>query len=370
MTTVAHGGAEYANVDLLDGLAARGWDTTLITDLPDLVTGTRVNVREADLGPKLSKRSLGQVATGFVPWTVRLRRALAEEAARAPIDVTLLHFKKEQLMTPFLPRSITGRVLWAEWGPLPLPMRRPGARHLYATAARMTDHILAVSRETADSLIEVGVPEGRVSVLPPIVSSGIAFDPEARARVRARWGVTDDTFVVGCVSRLSGGKRVDVIIDALDHLDGDVRLVIAGEGDNAAELRARAAHLGDRVLFLPGVRGQVSQILSAFDAQVFAPQEQEGLPRSLMLGMLMGLPVLATGPTGAAGLLDPSAVASPAHDPRAVAALLARHRADPALRRREGDALRTIAQRRFDPARTTEQAERVLLGQNGARPRG
>lgn len=361
MTTASHGGAEYANVDLLARLAARGWRATLLTNLPDLVDGTPVEARTIDLGPKLSRRDAPRVVAGLPLYAARLRRALRAEHRRAPIDVTLLHFKKEQLLTPLLP-PVAGRVVWAEWGPLPLPMRRPPARPLYAAAAACAAHVLAVSDATRDSLVSAGVPAARISVLPPIVAADVTFDAAARARVRAAWGATDRTFVIGCVSRLSAGKRVDVLIDAVARMDGDVMLVIAGSGDDAAALRARAAPLGDRVRFLPSVRGHVSEILSGFDVQVFAPQPQEGLPRSLMLGMLMGLSVLATGPEGAVPLLGTTAVARPAHDPAAVAALLERHRADPELRRREGEALQAIARERFDPERIVERAERVLLG--------
>lgn len=361
MTTQSHGGAEYANVDLLDALAARGWRATLLTNLPDLAAGTRVTAHRIDLGPKLSRRDARRVVAGFPRWTRRLERAIAAEHAWAPVDVTLLHFKKEQLMTPLLRRRVPGRLVWAEWGPLPLPMRQTPVRQLYAAAAREADHILAVSEGTAASLVEAGVPPAEISVLPP-VTTDVAFDDAARARVRAAWGVTDASFVIGCVSRLTAGKRIDVIIDAVARMDGDVRLVIAGGGDHADELRARAEPLGDRVRFLPTVRGRVSEILSGFDVQVFSPQPQEGVPRSVMLGMRMGLSVVATGPEGAGDLLDPAAVAQPAHDPEAVAALLTHRREGPELRRREGDALRAVAEARFDPGQIAERAERILLG--------
>lgn len=363
MTTASRGGAEYANVDLLARLADRGWRTTLLTNMPDLVDGTAVEARPIDLGPKLSRRDAARVVAGFPAYTSRLRRALEAERRRAPIDATLLHFKKEQLMTPFLPRAATGRIVWAEWGPLPLPMRRPHVRKLYAAAAARADHLIAVSDATRASLVRAGVPAARITVLPPVVNADVTFDAAARARMRAEWGAGDDTFVVGCVSRLSGGKRVDVLIDAVARMEGDVMLVIAGSGDDEPRLRAQAAPLGDRVRFLPTVRGHVSAVLSGFDVQVFAPQPQEGLPRSLMLGMLMGLSVLATGPEGAGPVLGAAAVARPANDPAAVAELLERHRADPELCRREGEALQIVARERFDPEQITEEAERVLLGE-------
>ena len=43
--------------------------------------------------------------------------------------------------------------------------------------------------------------------------------------------VDEQALVVGCVSRFQRRKRNDVAIDAMAHLDGDVRLVMAGEGE-------------------------------------------------------------------------------------------------------------------------------------------
>lgn len=362
-TTAERGGAEYANVDMLDALADRGAQATLLTNLPDLADGTGVTVRPIDLGPKLGRRSLARVAAGMLPWTVRLRRALRREAAAAPIDCTLLHFKKEQFMTPLLSRRVAGRIVWAEWGPLPGPLTRAPFRQIYRLAARSADHILAVSENTADSLHAIGIPADRITVVPPVVPAHrLRFDPLKRARQRAEWGASDGTFVIGCVSRLSNSKRVDVLIDALDHLDGDVLVVVGGSGEALPRLQAAAAAHPGRVRFEPSVRGRVVEVLSACDVQVFAPQPQEGLPRSLALGMLMERPIVATADNGTAGLLAPEAIVSPAHDPAALARTLDAYRADPARRRREGAALRRRALERFDPDTTVATITRGLTG--------
>ncbi len=58
-TTSERGGAEYANVDLLEALRQRGHDVLLVTNVPDIAAKTGVPVLPIDLGPKLSKRSVG-----------------------------------------------------------------------------------------------------------------------------------------------------------------------------------------------------------------------------------------------------------------------------------------------------------------------
>jgi hypothetical protein len=120
-TSNERGGAEYANVDLLEALAARGHDVVLLTNLPDLAIGTQVRVRAVDLGPKLARRTARRVVLQLPRTLLRLARALRAEQ---PIGVTFLHFKKEQMLAALLPARLTGRIVWAEWGPVPPALRR------------------------------------------------------------------------------------------------------------------------------------------------------------------------------------------------------------------------------------------------------
>jgi glycosyltransferase involved in cell wall biosynthesis len=351
-TSDERGGGEYANVEVLSGLQASGVDVTLLTNQPALVEGTEVPVLEIELGPKIRRTTLLRVALGFPRWLWRLRRALEREARRKPIDVLLLHFKKEQLMSAILPRRLTGAVVWAEWGRLPEPVAHGPARLLYLAAARRAKLIVAVSESTRSSLIDAGVPVEKVVVIHNIVDGAeVAFDAAARERYRREWGVEEQTFVLGCVSRLNASKRNDVIVDALAYLPEEVMLVLAGDGEDEPALRARAAPHGDRARFLPTPRGYVQEVLSACDLSVFAPQQVEGAPRSIIFGQLTGRPVIATGPEGAEGMILPGTgtIVTPPHDPRALAACLDEYRRDSARRAREGAAGRALALKRYDP---------------------
>lgn len=351
-TSGERGGGEYANVEVLSGLRAHGLDVTLLSNQPALVEGTAVPVVQIELGPKIGRTTLRRVGRGFPRWLWRLRRALGREAKRKPIDVLLVHFKKEQLMSAILPRRLTGAVVWAEWGRLPEQIAHGPARLLYLAAARRAKLIVAVSESTRSSLIDAGIPAEKVVVIHNIVDGReIAFSAAARTRYRREWGVEDRTFVLGCVSRLNASKRNDVIVDALAYLPESVMLVLAGDGEDEPALRARAAPYGDRVRFLPTPRGYVQEVLSACDVAVFAPQQVEGAPRSIIFGQLTERAVIASGPEGADGMVvaGTGTIVSPAHDPRALAACIESYREDPARRAREGHAGRELALERYDP---------------------
>jgi glycosyltransferase involved in cell wall biosynthesis len=352
------GGAEYANVELLNALGACGAKVNLLGDQPALVSGTNVPFTAIDLGPKIKRSSWRRVVLGFVLWLARLRRALEHEARAQPIDVTLVHFKKEQLMSALLPRRLTGAVVWAEWGRLPVPLTRGPARLFYLAAARRAKLIVAVSESTRESLIEAGVPAAKVIVINNIVDGEeVAFDALARESYRRDWGVNEGTLVLGCVARMNASKRNDVIVDAMAYLPEDVMLVMAGDGDDEAALRARAAPYGDRVRFLPTPRGYVQKVLSACDLTVFAPQELEGAPRAIIFGQLCERAVIASGPEGARDMVAPGtgSIVTPAHDPRMLAACIEAYRSDPDRRAREGRAGRALAQSRYDRSAVVEE---------------
>jgi glycosyltransferase involved in cell wall biosynthesis len=370
-TTNERGGAEYANVDLLDALAARGHDVLLLTNVPDIATGTRVAVREIDLGPKLARRSALCVALRGPLTLIRLARALR---AAHPVDVVLLHFKKEQLLVSLLPSRLTGRIVWAEWGPVPTQMRRGLARVAYVLAARRAYHVIAVSEGTERTVVDAGVPAAKVKVVPNLVDvEDVNFDPHGREELRRAWRVGDDVLVVGCISRFQRRKRNDVVIDAMAHTAQDVVLVMAGEGEEEQALRTHAAPYGERVRFAPNVRGQVEKFLSACDLLVFAPSPTEGAPRVIVMAQLVGIPVVATDAEGAAGLIPPGAgaIVSPSHDPIALARAIDIYRRDPDRRRREGEQARNATLESHDPERTlrsVEDALGVTPGRSRSRP--
>lgn len=359
-TTNERGGAEYANVDLLDALARRGHDVVLLTNVPDVAAGTGVRVHEIDLGPKLAWRTAAGVIVAAPLTLLRLARALRSER---PVAATLLHFKKEQLLCSLLPRRLTGEIVWAEWGHVPSIMRRGLPGRLYALAARRAWRIMAVSRGTRNTVIEAGVPAAKVQVVPNLVDvDSVRPDADARAQYRDSWEVSEQTLVIGCISRFQRRKRNDVVIDAMAHLDGEVLLVLAGEGEEEQALRERAAPLGARIHFVPNVRGHVEQFLSACDVLVFAPSPTEGEPRVIVMAQLLGVPVVATHPMGAEGLIPAGGgtIVAPHHDPRALAAALVAYRDDRRRSRTEGRVAQLVTRESHDPEQTLSAIEQAL----------
>lgn len=361
MTTSARGGGEYAAVDLLDALIGRGHECVMLSNVPDLADGTRVPVRPIDLGPKLSRRTALSVIAKAPLALKTLKDALE---CQTPYDVLLVHYKKEQLLAPWVPKRLRPKLVWAEWGPVPRQLRSGPPNVVFRRAARSVHVVLAVSAGTKSSLVEAGVDARKVAVVPNVMDlDAVRFSAEARMRVRTEHGISADAFTVGCVSRFHPKKRLDVLIRAAAQLGPDAHLLLAGEGETEDELKALSHELlGDRAHVLPTPHRAIGDILSAIDVSVFCPSTTEGAPRAVIYAMEASRPVVSTGPEGVADMIEPGmgAIAHREHDSEALAALLKQYRDDPSRVAREGAAGRRLAEQRYDGAVVAEQIERLL----------
>jgi glycosyltransferase involved in cell wall biosynthesis len=373
MTTDSSGGAEFAALEMLEALRQRGHETVMLTDMPGIGRDTEVEVRPIALGPKLSTGTWIGLAARWPLLLWRLRGALAEQT---PYDVLLVHYKKEQLLARMLPSTLRRTVVWAEWGPVPFPMRKGLPRRAYLTAAAAVPLVMAVSEGTRRSVIDVGVEEQKVVVVPNVLrTEEIRYTEQGRARVRAELGIPEQAFVVGCISRFHPKKRNDVVVDAVRDLDdARVHLILAGDGETESQLRTLAAGLGERVHFIPTPGSEVPDVLSAFDVSVFCPSPTEGAPRAVILGMLAARPCLSTGAEGVSDMISSEigGIAEPENDPDSLRALLVRYLDDPQRASREGAAARAHAERTYAAPVVAELIEGLLddaIAAGASRPR-
>jgi Glycosyltransferase len=100
-----------------------------------------------------------------------------------------------------------------------------------------------------------------------------------------------------------------------------LRLVIAGDGPQRAEVEAEiaATGIGD-ITWLAGARSDVPEIMRALD--IFAlPSQAEGISNTILEAMASGLPVAATDVGGNAELVAAGETGAlvPAQDPHAMA---------------------------------------------------
>lgn len=171
-----------------------------------------------------------------------------------------------------------------------------GVRALYLATERLSDATIAVSPTVHDRLEKWGVRPRRMTVIPNGVDlDRVSFDPDARARVRAEFGIGAADYVIGVLGRLDPNKQFDLVIEAAAPLLGPAaKLLIVGKGEQDAHLRevAQSCGVADRAIFA-GERHDVAALLSAMDLFV-ASSKQETFGLSVLEALANGAPVVYT----------------------------------------------------------------------------
>jgi glycosyltransferase involved in cell wall biosynthesis len=206
--------------------------------------------------------------------------------------------------------------------------------------ASLTDRAIAVSASTRDFLVrERHVPAHRVRLIwngAPLEE----FAPRGRERrlaVRRELGLADDAPVMGSIGRLNEQKGHRYLLDAAARVFAALpaaRLVLAGDGDQEAALRAQAESLGiaPRVLFA-GHRTDVPALLEAFDVFCIS-STYEGTPLTLFEAMAAAKPIVSTAVDGCREVLEDgrTGLLVPPRDGQALGQALTRVLSDASLR--------------------------------------
>jgi glycosyltransferase involved in cell wall biosynthesis len=161
-----------------------------------------------------------------------------------------------------------------------------------ALEARRMDAVIVPSNYLKRMVIGWGVPPERVRViynaLPPQHDELGLSQSEARAELGL-----DDRPTVLTVGRMLPWKGVDALIAALRRVP-DVRLIAAGDGDALPALKASAADLGERVIFLGRVPNARAQLYMRAVDYVALYSGYEGLSHTLLESLRAGTPCIAS----------------------------------------------------------------------------
>jgi glycosyltransferase involved in cell wall biosynthesis len=207
------------------------------------------------------------------------------------------------------------------------------------------DEVIVPSAFALERLRALGAPlrEKRVHVLAPPLRSLARAAASAQERGPKTWtdratsAPVDGPYAL-VAARLSAEKGVDVAIDAcgLAHIE----LVVAGDGPEREELRARAR--GRRVHFVGHVGAEELARLRAGAAIALVPSRSgESFGLSAAEALAAGIPVVASR-VGALGEVVEEDALVPPGDARALAAAIARLAGDRAAGERGRDRVRAL----------------------------
>jgi len=354
------------------GLQSRGYDTTLVAGSLAIGEESMAGVAERLGVPIVTVPDLHREISPLRD--VRAVYHLAELIRRQRPQILHTHTAKAGAIgrlaavlagdaaPPIVVHTYHGHVLRGYFGPL----RSNVFRLLERSLAKRTTALVAVSPEVRDDLVALGIaPREKFTV----VRLGIELDERVGtgsdgAETRRVLGIAPDRFVVGWIGRMTGVKRTDDVLLAVERLRDrgvDAVLCMVGDGPDRehVELRARELGIVRDSLFL-GYQDDVAPYYAAFDTLIL-PSANEGTPVSAIESLAGGRPVVATAVGGVPDVVRDGVdgfLVAPG-DVEAMADRLARLAADADLRRRMGEAGAESVRERYAVERLLDDMDRL-----------
>ncbi len=230
---------------------------------------------------------------------------------------------------------------------------------------RLLDRITAVSLTVsagvkAHLVRELSLAPDKIHVLYNGIDLRRCQPRRSRQVMRQELGLDESLPVLAIVSRLDHwGKGHRELFQALAELqaEGPVHCLVIGGGRRQPEMAALVQELGlaTRVSFL-GQRQDVPDLLGAVDIFVL-PSHSEGISRSLLEAMAVGLPVVVSTAGGSPEVVEHerTGLLVPVRDRAALAQALRRLLADPAWAKQLGQAAAHQVANRFSLDRVGQE---------------
>jgi glycosyltransferase involved in cell wall biosynthesis len=170
---------------------------------------------------------------------------------------------------------------------------------LDAYALRCCKIVIAVSEALKIELIQAGIKESLIKVIPNAVPSFLSKQnvQQLRQKKRLSLGINSGCFAVGYLGRLSKEKGLTFLIKAISDLkkeSTELKLILVGDGPERQILERQVHDCGlyEMVIFA-GFQEETESWISSFDLFVL-PSLSEGTPLALLEAMAIGVPVLAS----------------------------------------------------------------------------
>jgi|GEM_PF-3046861 len=154
-------------------------------------------------------------------------------------------------------------------------------------------------------------------------------------------------FKLVTVGRLEGEKGYKDLLNALEKTDVNVELTVIGDGSQFKALKEQAQKIKSKVNFLGAITDRDKLFKSISNADLFViPSHTEGMPRSLLESMAIGIPCIGTNVGGIPEVLNADYLVPP-KDPQALAELIKCVSLDTQLRKRMGTENLQIIKKRY-----------------------
>jgi glycosyltransferase involved in cell wall biosynthesis len=217
-------------------------------------------------------------------------------------------------------------------------------------AAPLADRIVTLTDREAEEHLEQGIgrPEQYVTIPSGVDIDSLCAEAPSKERAREELELPLDACIVIGLGRLVPIKGFDLLVRALPgiaRIRQDVRLVLVGDGPERVRIEDIASSLGvGHQTIITGAHEQVGVYLAAADVLV-APSRNEGMGRSLVEAMALGLPTVAASVGGIPNVIEDakSGILVPPEQPQAISEAVLRLLTDEKLHGSIGRAAREKA---------------------------
>ena len=160
-------------------------------------------------------------------------------------------------------------------------------------AMRFADRVVPLSPALTDDVKAFGIHPPQLTY----IQNGVDLSEVEAVRDNPNISATTDKLRIGFIGQMISRKNIASLLRVFcqvhEALEGNVELVLLGDGESrpALEAQAKAAAAASDIHFL-GFRDDRLRLLKSFDAFVMT-SSLEGIPRCLMEACAMGIPVAA-----------------------------------------------------------------------------
>ena len=172
--------------------------------------------------------------------------------------------------------------------------------------AHYTDALVTITNEDYQAAQTLKIRSERKPYL--VHGAGINVGVQVnvdRTMKRKEIGVPDDAFVIVSAGELNKNKNTEVIVRAMEKLkEQNIHYVVCGVGPEEENLRqiAKSLKVTENIHFM-GYRTDMPEIMAVSDAFTMM-SFREGMPRSVLEAMDLGLPCVGSDTRGIRDLID------------------------------------------------------------------
>lgn len=165
----------------------------------------------------------------------------------------------------------------------------------------LADKIIVTSIPTKENLMKQGLSDEKIEVVINGVNELRETSEAQKQELKKKYNIKDDEIIVGYLARLEELKGHKFLIEAAkiikDEKKSNVKykFLIMGSGayEETAKNMVKELNLEEEVIFTGFIK-EVEQMLNITDIQINASYLSEGTTLSLLEGMSLGLPTVAT----------------------------------------------------------------------------